>query len=361
MQLGNNTGRNPSGGRPDMVKILIALLCTVKALVDPSVRPKCYITGQATMGWNQVNSPGFPSPFPGKLDCLYVLSAPAGQKIELLFENFAIPASPGCKKAGLEILDPTMSKVPGRTAILCGSTKPEPFKSKGNKVFLKLSSNVRGAEAGELLIKYRIKQKGMDTSGPGGSPGNGTPMGVFGPLDQAPPAAVGGGAPGVGGGAPKGPRKSPKKAPKKAPPKAKAHLKNGSVKQMIAKMAEESDKTGQQNNRAKGGGNAHMRGHCQDGWKPGMPCMQKKTKELGSKSDLETKKLLKMLGMGVGVAGACVVVWLLFRHFTGQTNGGIPEPENALPEGKVPTHLAAIQEHKAKMKAMGKEYPEDSD
>ena len=44
-----------------------------------------------------------------------------------------------------------------------------------------------------------------------------------------------------------------------------------------------------------------------------MPCMQKKTKELGSKSDLQTKKLLKYLGMGVGVAGACVVVWLMFR------------------------------------------------
>lgn len=44
-----------------------------------------------------------------------------------------------------------------------------------------------------------------------------------------------------------------------------------------------------------------------------MPCMQKKVKELGSKSDLQTKKLLKYLGMGVGIAGGCVVVWLMFR------------------------------------------------
>lgn len=44
-----------------------------------------------------------------------------------------------------------------------------------------------------------------------------------------------------------------------------------------------------------------------------MPCMQKKTKELGSKSDLETKKLLKYLGMGVGFAGLAVVLWLMFR------------------------------------------------
>jgi len=106
---------------------------------------------------------------------------------------------------------------------------------------------------------------------------------------------------------------------------------------------------------------ARMMQDCQPGWKPGMPCSQKATKQLGSKSDLETKKLLKFLGMGVGIAGACVVVWLAFRHFTGQTNGGIPEPETKLPEGKIPTHVQAIMDHKAKMKAEGKEYPEDSD
>ena len=53
---------------------------------------------------------------------------------------------------------------------------------------------------------------------------------------------------------------------------------------------------------------------CQDGWQPGMPCMQKKTKQLGSKSDIETKNLLRNLGMGVGIAALCVVVWLLYRN-----------------------------------------------
>lgn len=342
-----------------MVRILATLLCTIKAF-DPSVRPKCYVTGQATTGWNQINSPGFPSPFPGKLDCLYALSAPAGQKIELDFDNFNMASSPGCKKQGLAILDPAVSKVPGQTVILCGATKPESFKSKGNKLFLHLSSNLRGASDGEFLVKYRIKQKGMDTSGPGGSPGNGTPMGVFGPLNEAPPAAVGGGG-----------AKRPKKAPKKAP-RAKGN-RQPNMKEIIAKMAEASDRTGQpkqggsggrgigRNKMAGGGQEAHMRGHCQDGWKPGMPCMQKKTKELGSKSDLETKKLLKYLGMGVGFAGLAVVVWLMIRHFMGKTNGGIPDPTVELPEGKVPTHLAAIQEHKEKMKAQGKQFPDDSD
>jgi len=343
-----------------MVKIVAALLCTIKAF-DPSVRPKCYVTGQATTGWNQINSPGFPSPFPGKLDCLYALSAPAGQRIELDFDNFNMASSPGCKRQGLAILDPAVSKVPGQTVILCGATKPESFKSKSNKLFLHLSSNMRGASDGEFLVKYRLKQKGLDTSGPGGSPGSGTPMGVFGPLDEAPPAAVGGGGP-----------KRPKKAPKKAPRAKGGVAKAPNMKEIIAKMAKASDRTGQpkqgggqkigKNKMAGAGGQqAHMRGDCQAGWKPGMPCMQKKTKELGSKSDLAVKKLLKYVGMGVGFCGLAVVLWLMFRHFSGATNGGIPDPTVELPEGKVPTHVAAIAEHKAKMKAAGKDFPVDSD
>ena len=80
-------------------------------------------------------------------------------------------------------------------------------------------------------------------SGPGGSPGGGgPPMGVFGPLDQGPPAAVG------GGGAGPGPRRA--KAPKKMP-KAKQGGKPN-VKQMVAKMAKASDRTGQRGGKAIG-------------------------------------------------------------------------------------------------------------
>ena len=182
------------------------------------------------------------------------LSAPAGQKIELDFDNFNMASSPGCKKQGLAILDPAVSKVPGQTVILCGSTKPESFKSKGNKLFLHLSSNLRGASDGEFLVKYRIKQKGMDMSGPGGSPGNGTPMGVFGPLNEAPPTAVGGGGP-----------KRPKKAPKKAP-RANGN-KQPNMKEIIAKMAAASDRTGQpkQGGGGRGIGRNKMAGGGQEG------------------------------------------------------------------------------------------------
>ena len=48
-----------------------------------------------------------------------------------------------------------------------------------------------------------------------------------------------------------------------------------------------------------------------------------------------------------------IVIKQLKRYFSGKTNGGIPEPEAKLPEGKVPTHLKAIEEHKEKMKEKG--------
>merc|ERR1712131_405552 len=298
--------------KPDMVKILPFLICSIKAF-DPSSRPKCYVTGQAVEGWNQINSPGYPNAFPGRLECLYVLTAPPGQKIELLFEKFAMDTknNPGCKNQGLAILDPAQSRVPGQTEIFCGTTPPAPFKSRGNKLFLKLESNTKFQGEG-WLIKYRIKQMGMDTSGPGGSPGTGNPVGVFGQPRGGPK-----GGPKAGSG-PKGPvPKGP--GPKTGPgPKGKKPQARPNVKQLIANMAAESAKTGQgpmlkMSNKGRPGGNARMMQDCQPGWQPGMPCSQKATKQLGSKSDLETKKLLKFLGMGVGIAGACVVVWLAFR------------------------------------------------
>lgn len=329
-----------------MVKIFAFIICAIKAF-DPSIRPKCYITGQATEGWNQINSPSFPQPMPGRLDCLYALSAPKGKKIELLFEKFSLEKNAGCKQQGLAILDPAQTRSPGQTEMYCGSQKIQPFVSRGNQLYLNLNSKMNKSSEG-FLIKYRIKGKGLDTSGPGGSPGTGTPMGVFGPK-----SGPTGSKP-----KPKSPARSPasRKGPSPKTPSKKGPL---SVKQMIAKMAAASENTGKpklkmSNKGRKGGkGSATMLQDCQEGWQPGMPCMQKKTKQLGSKSDIETKNLLRNLGMGVGIAALCVVVWLLYRYFSGKTNGGIPEPEAKLPEGKVPTHLKAIEEHKEKMKEKG--------
>jgi hypothetical protein len=82
-----------------------------------------------------------------------------------------------------------------------------------------------------------------------------------------------------------------------------------------------------------------------------------KAKGLGSKSDLDTKNMLKWLLIGLGCCAGAIVVFLVFRRVTlGDT--GIPVPEKPLPEGAIPTHLAAIQEHNNKMATLGKSFKE---
>ena len=114
----------------------------------------------------------------------------------------------------------------------CGSQKIQPFVSRGNQLYLNLNSKMNKSSEG-FLIKYRIKGKGLDTSGPGGSPGTGTPMGVFGPK-----SGPTGSKP-----KPKSPARSPasRKGPSPKTPSKKGPL---SVKQMIAKMAAASENTG---------------------------------------------------------------------------------------------------------------------
>jgi hypothetical protein len=173
---------------------------------------------------------------PGKLDCLYALNAPKGKKIELLFEKFSLEKNAGCKQQGLAILDPAQTRAPGQTEMYCGSQKIQPFVSRGNQLYLSLTSKINRPTEG-FLIKYRIKGKGLDTSGPGGSPGTGTPMGVFGPKEGAT-------GPKQKGPKPKSPVRSPasrKPAPKRPKPAPKSPQ---SVKQIIANMAAASENTG---------------------------------------------------------------------------------------------------------------------
>jgi flagellar biosynthesis/type III secretory pathway M-ring protein FliF/YscJ len=78
---------------------------------------------------------------------------------------------------------------------------------------------------------------------------------------------------------------------------------------------------------------------------------------LGGKTDMHNKKMIKygltLMGFMVGL----IVVWLLLRKMMGIQNGGIPEPENKLPEGTIPTHVKAINEYKEKLKSLGRELP----
>jgi hypothetical protein len=78
---------------------------------------------------------------------------------------------------------------------------------------------------------------------------------------------------------------------------------------------------------------------------------------LGGKTDMHNKKMIKYGIILMGFMVGLIIVWLLVRKMLGIQNGGIPEPENKLPEGTIPTHVKAINEYKEKLKSLGRELP----
>lgn len=82
-----------------------------------------------------------------------------------------------------------------------------------------------------------------------------------------------------------------------------------------------------------------------------------KASMLGGKTDMHNKKMIKYGLILMGFMVGLIVVWLLVRKMMGIQNGGIPEPENKLPEGTIPTHVKAINEYKEKLKSLGRELP----
>lgn len=327
-----------------MLTTLATIICAVKAF-DPSIRPRCLVTGQATTGWNQINSPQFPKPVPGKLECLYILTAPKGSKIELHFDQFELMAknNPSCAKQGLALLDPFQTNVPGQTEIFCGLQKPVPYRSIGDKLYLKFESAVKGAvQVKGFLIKYRIR-----------------------PEKPGKPAL----APASGAG-----NSAPKVTPKKHKKKQKGgNRSGGKIMAMATGGAGGAPRPNQQMKRTKnapakniaartpinrGQPNEQQRANFYND----MPIAEKQAKSLGGKTDQDTKRLLKYLLIGLGGIAGALVAFVLFRHFRGlKGDGGLPEPEQKLPEGTLPTHMRAIMEHKQKMKSLGKDFKEEDD
>jgi len=85
-----------------------------------------------------------------------------------------------------------------------------------------------------------------------------------------------------------------------------------------------------------------------------------KASMLGGKTDIQNKKMIKYGIIAMGFLCGGIVVWLLVRKMLGIQNGGIPEPENKLPEGTIPTHVKAINEYKEKLKSLGRELPAEA-
>lgn len=121
---------------------------------EATVTPKCLIIEQAENGWKSLTSPDYPKKFSPHTQCIYRLSAPEGERIEIEFVDFLLFNNDAeeCAQQGLSIRDPESSTIVGK---YCGNTKPPNYTTIGKGLFLYLQSNTDGEYKG-FHIKYRI-------------------------------------------------------------------------------------------------------------------------------------------------------------------------------------------------------------
>uniref|UniRef100_A0A671W259 Metalloendopeptidase n=1 Tax=Sparus aurata TaxID=8175 RepID=A0A671W259_SPAAU len=131
-----------------------------------------------------ISSPNWPDRYPSKKACTWILSTTPGHRIKLVFNEIDMEAHLECAYDHLEIYDGRDVRVPtlGR---FCGTKKPSPVVSSGNKMFLRFFSDnsvqkrgfeaTYGAECGGSL-KAEVKTKDLyshaqfgDNNYPGGS------------------------------------------------------------------------------------------------------------------------------------------------------------------------------------------------
>ncbi|XP_076614626.1 bone morphogenetic protein 1-like [Chaetodon auriga] len=116
-----------------------------------------------------ISSPNWPDRYPSKKACTWSLSMTPGHRIKLVFNEIDMEAHLECAYDHLEIFDGRDMRVPtlGR---FCGTKKPSPVISSGNKMFLRFFSDNSvqkrgfeasyGAECGGSL-KAEVKTKDL--------------------------------------------------------------------------------------------------------------------------------------------------------------------------------------------------------
>jgi len=114
----------------------------------------CLIMEEAANGWKSLTSPDYPKKFNPNAECVYRISAPENERIELEFVDFLLFNNQieDCKAQSLTIRDPMTDSPIGK---YCGNTKPPNYTTMGNSLFMVLDSNTDGEYKG-FHIKYRI-------------------------------------------------------------------------------------------------------------------------------------------------------------------------------------------------------------
>jgi len=133
-----------------MGKLLLPLL-----LVGASFAAEpCLIVEEAQDGWKSLTSPDYPKQFNPNTQCIYRITAPKGERIELEFVDFLFITTDNedCWRQSLSLRDPEVDEIIGK---YCGNTKPPNYSTMGNEVFMLLKSESIGEYKG-FHVKYRI-------------------------------------------------------------------------------------------------------------------------------------------------------------------------------------------------------------
>ena len=107
-----------------------------------------------------ITSPNYPSFHPVDIECVYKITVPAGNKIQMYFRAFNIEAHSRCQYDYLEIRDGNSdsAKLVGNRT-WCGSVRPPSIVSSSNNLYMKFKSDPSITTAG-FAVSYTSSTRG---------------------------------------------------------------------------------------------------------------------------------------------------------------------------------------------------------
>lgn len=89
---------------------------------------------------NELASPNYPEPYPGKKECIWIISTIQGHRVKLVFDELEVEQHPDCTYDSVHIYDGSNSDmtVLGK---FCGSKVPPPVISSSNQMMILFKSD----------------------------------------------------------------------------------------------------------------------------------------------------------------------------------------------------------------------------
>ncbi|XP_030624670.1 LOW QUALITY PROTEIN: cubilin [Chanos chanos] len=115
-----------------------------------------------------ITSPNYPSNYPQNIDCVWIITVPNGEAVQLDFDsNFYIEPHTGCAYDYLELRDGSNSDAE-MIAKLCGNTRPSTQHSTGSTMYLRFRTDTSVTHSG-FKAKYSIAVCGGTYTGQSGT------------------------------------------------------------------------------------------------------------------------------------------------------------------------------------------------